>query len=124
MTPQIKENQEVSSMVLCVVGLSFTMVGLFVIADKCNVSVILGTIVGSAASILNYYLQILTLKYALNYERDKAVLIISFSKIFRMLLMSAIVLIILLVPVLHDVTGIIAMFFPQISRAVIHILKK
>lgn len=121
---QTKEHREISSMVLCVAGLSFTMVGLFVIADKCDLSVILGTIVGSAASILNYYLQILTLKYALNYERDKAVLIISLSKVFRMLLMSAVVVTILLVPVLHDVTGIIAMFFPQISRAAINILKR
>lgn len=124
MIPQTKARREIISLVLCVGGLSFTMVGLFVIADKCDLSVIWGTIVGSAVSILNYYLQIITLKCALNYERDKAILIISLSKVFRMLLMSAVAFAILLMHMLHDVTGIIAMFFPQISRAAIFILKR
>jgi len=120
---QTKLQREIKSIVFCVVGLAFIMVGFFVIADKCDLSVILGTIVGSAASILNYYLQVLTVKRAVDYERDKAVLIISLSKVFRMLLMSAVAFTILLVPVLHDVTGIIALFFPQISRAVISVIK-
>lgn len=46
---QTKLQREIKSTVFCVAGLSFIMVGFFVIVDKCDLSIILGTIVGSAA---------------------------------------------------------------------------
>ncbi len=123
MKHQTKLQLEIMSTVFCVAGLSIFMIGFFIIAGKCDLSVILGTIAGSAASMLNYYLQILTVKIAVNYERDKAVIMSRLLKVFRMLLICAAAFTILLLPELHDTTGIMALFFPQISRAVISVMK-
>ena len=99
------------------------MVGFFMIAGKCDLSIILGTLAGSAASILNYYLRVIAFQLSAKYDAQKAIFIIWMSRMLRMLLMSAVAFVILLVPMLHDITGIIALFFPQISRAAMSIIK-
>jgi uncharacterized membrane protein (GlpM family) len=123
MITQAKVQQEIKSITFCVMGLSFMMIGFFVIADKFDLSVLLGTIVGSLASILNYSLYLITLRISTKYDPKKAALVIVLSKVFRLLLMSAVAFIILIIPMLHYITGIVALFFPQISRVVISILK-
>jgi len=123
MIPQAKIKQEIASTALCAAGLSFTLIAFYIFADKFSLSVVLGTAIGAAASIGNFVLNIYTAKYAAKYDQKKATRIIWLSKAARALLMGIVAYFILLIPLIHDITGIIALFFPQISRAIIYIIK-
>lgn len=116
---QTNIQREITNTALCVVGLSLMMVSVYVLADRCDLSVVLGSIVGSAASILNYSLNVITVQFSARYDSKRAAFIILMSKILRTLLMGFIAYIILLFPTLHIITGIAAMFFPQVN----HIIK-
>ncbi len=123
MIPQAKIKQEIASTFLCVVGLSFMLIGLYIFADKFSLSVVLGTAIGGVASIGNFILNIYTAKYSAKYDQKKAARIVLHSKIIRAIFMCIIVYFILLIPLIHNTTGIITLFFPQISRAIIYIIK-
>ncbi|SHO43722.1 hypothetical protein SAMN02745217_00331 [Anaerocolumna xylanovorans DSM 12503] len=123
MIPQAKIKQEIESTSFCVAGLSFLLIAFYLFADKFSLSVVLGTVIGSAASIGNFILNIYTAKYSAKYDQKKAAHIVLLSKIIRSFLMGIIVYFILMVPMVHNITGIIALFFPQISRGIIYIIK-
>ncbi len=123
MIQQAKIKQEIASTSLCVAGLSFLLIGLYIFADKFNLSVILGTAIGGAASIGNFALNIYTSNYSAKYDQKKAARIVLLSKVIRAFLMGIIVYFILLIPLIHNITGIIALFFPQISRVIRYIIK-
>ncbi len=123
MIPQAKIKQEIASTSLCVVGLSFMLIGFYIFSGMFSLSVILGTAIGGTASIGNFILNIYTAKYSSNYDQKKADRIVLYSKVIRGFLMGIIVYFILLVPQIHNTTGILTLFFPQISRAIIYIMK-
>lgn len=116
---QIKSQQEITGTFLCIIGLLFIVLAFFIFASKCDRSVVLGAIIGCAASILNEFLAILTRQLAAKYDAKKANVVILLAYGVRVLFMSTIVLIILLLPALHDITGILALFFPLLSRAIL-----
>lgn len=118
-----KAYREVYQTALCVLGLSLLMVSFYIFTDKLNLSVVLGSVVGGAASILNYALNVITAQFSAKYDPKKAASIILMSKIARTLLMGFIAFLILLFPILHVVTGIAALFFASIRHWVIKILK-
>lgn len=124
MIPEAKINQEIKSMTLCVAGLSFILTGVFVLMDKFSLSVLLGIAVGSAASVGNFMLNIYTAKFSAKHDQKQASSIVILSKVSRAFLMGVIAYVILLVPLLHDMSGIVALFFPQISRAILYITKR
>lgn len=99
------------------------LIAFYIFADKFSLSVVLGTVLGSAASIGNYILNIYTVKYSAKYDPKKAGHIVLFSKVIRAFLMGIIVYFILIIPLLHNIAGIIALFFPQISRGIIYLVK-
>jgi hypothetical protein len=99
------------------------MVSFYIFTDRLDLSVVLGSVVGSAASILNYALNVMTVQFSAKYDSKKAALIILMSKILRTFIMGFIAFIILLFPILHVVTGIAAMFFPQVRHVVLRIIK-
>lgn len=119
---QTKAYREAFHTALCVIGLSLMMVGFYIFIDRFNLSIILGSVVGGAASILNYVLNVMTAHAAKNNQLNAASIIL-ISKIFRTFLMGLIVYLILLFPILHVVTGITAMFFANIRHWAIKILK-
>lgn len=82
--------REIASIALCVAGLSFMMIGFFVIADKFDLSVVLGTIAGSSTAILDYSLYVITLQVSTRCDPSKAVLAIVLSRVFRIVLMSTV----------------------------------
>ncbi len=123
MTLQEKLKQEIISMAFCVTGLSFILISFYIIMDKCNLSVMMGMVIGSAASIGNFILNVYTVQHSVKFDKQKASRIILLSKVIRMFLMGFIAYYILLVPLLHDFTGILALFFPQITRAFLYIIK-
>lgn len=119
MIPQAKIKQEIASTSICVAGLSFMLIGFYIFTDMFSFSVVLGTALGCITSIGNFILNIYTAKYSTKYDSQKAARIVLYSKVIRAFLMGIIVYFILLVPEIHNATGIITLFFPQISRAVI-----
>jgi hypothetical protein len=119
-----KTYREVYHTALCVFGLTLMMVSIYIFTDRLNLSVVLGSVVGGAASILNYALNVITAYISAKYDPQKAASIILMSKIARTLLMGFIAFFILFFPILHVVTGIAAMFFSNIRHWVIKILKK
>lgn len=123
MISQKKMQREMVGIALCVIGLSVNLIGVFIFIGKCDLSVILGIILGGATSILNYSLYVLTMQISAKYDSQKATLITWLSKVFRMLFMIVITFIILVIPLLHNV-GIIALFFPHISRVIMSLIKK
>lgn len=123
MIPQAKIKQEIESTSFCVAGLSFMLIAFYIFADKFSLPVVLGTVIGSAASIGNFILNIYTAKYSAKFDQKRAAHIILLSKVIRAFLMGIIVYFILMIPMIHNITGIIALFFPQISRGIICIIK-
>ncbi len=123
MIPQAKIKQEIASTSICVAGLSFMLIGFYIFTDMFSFSIILGTAIGGIASIGNFILNIYTAKYSSKYDPQKAARIVMHSKVIRAFLMGIIVYFILLVPQIHNTAGIITLFFPQISRAFIYIIK-
>ncbi|MGI6499197.1 MAG: hypothetical protein ACOX0U_10720 [Oscillospiraceae bacterium] len=115
--------REIYHTALCVIGLSFMMISFYIFTDKFDLSVLLGSIVGSAAAILSYALNVMTAQISAKYDSRKAASIILMSKISRTFLMGFIAFLILLFPILHVVTGIAALFFANIRYWVIKILK-
>ena len=99
------------------------MMGLFVIAGRFNISVVLGTVVGSLSSMLNYSLYVITLNVSRKCDAKRAALALVLSRVFRILLVSMVAFIIFMIPMLNDITGIIALFFARISCAAIAIIK-
>lgn len=118
MKNEINIQQEIYNTAFCVIGLSLMMVSIYIVTDRCDLSVVLGSIVGSTASILNYALNVMTVQIAVKYDPQKAASIILMSKILRTFLMGFIAYLILLFPILHIGTGLTAMFFPQVSRLI------
>ena len=118
-----EEQRELTRITFCVAGLSFMMMGLFVIAGRFNISVVLGTIVGSLSSMLNYSLYVITLNVSRKCDAKRAALALVLSRVFRILLVSMVAFIIFMIPMLNDITGIIALFFARISCAAIAIIK-
>ena len=112
-----------TGMVFCVAGLSCMMIGFFALAGNCDLSVVLGTLIGSAASLLGCSIHAAAARVSAKCDAGKAGHIVRLSGISRALFVSMVAAVILLVPVLHDVAGIAALFFPQISRAFISFLK-
>ncbi len=110
--------KEIYQTTLCVIGLSLMMISFYIFTDRLNTSVILGSLVGSAASILNYALNVITAQVSAKYNLEKAKLIILTSKILRIFLMSFIAFIILLFPIFNTTCGIASMFFPNIRYLV------
>lgn len=124
MIPQAKIRQEIASTTLCVVGLSFMLIGFYIFAGMFSHSIILGTAFGGAATIGNFILNIYTAKYSSKFDPKKAARIVLYSKVIRAFFMGIVVYLILLVPQIHNATGILTLFFPQISRAIIYQIKK
>lgn len=116
---ETKAQREIGGTTLCVTGLSFIMLSLFVFADKFDLSVILGTFIGSCASIFNYSLQVLVIRISTKCNSNKTKIMIWVLDVFRVIFIVSIAFIIFLVPLLHNLTGILALFFSQISRAII-----
>ncbi len=123
MMSQTKVKRDIAGNVLCVSGLSFMMIGFFILSDKLDLSIALGFVIGSTASILYYFLQVLTMQISERYNLKKGALTFLLLKIFSILFISAVAFIILLVPIFHDVTGIVSLFFSQISRVIIALFK-
>lgn len=105
-----KAYREVYHTALCVFGLTLMMVSIYIFADRLDLSVVLGSVVGGAASIFNYALNVITAYVSAKYDPKKAASIIMMSKISRTFLMGFVAFLILFFPILHVVTGIAAMF--------------
>lgn len=75
--------KEIYQTILCVIGLFLIMISFYIFTDRLDSSVILGSMAGSAASILNYALNVFTVQISAKYDPRKAALIILMSKIFR-----------------------------------------
>lgn len=113
--------REIYHNALCVIGLWIMMIGFHIIADRLDRSVVLGSIVGSAASLLNFALYMMTVQIAEKGDPTKARPIVRASKVLRAFLMGFVAFIILLFPALHVTTGIIALFFANIRYWVLRI---
>ncbi len=120
---QTKVKLDIAGTVLCVSGLSFMVIGFFILTDMCDLSRVLGIVMGSTASILNYSLQVLAMQSSAKYNFKKAALMALLSKIFGVLFIIAVAFIILLIPLFNNVTGIVSLFFTLISRAIISLIK-
>ena len=59
---QTNVKRDIAGNVLCVSGLSFMMIGFFILTDKYDLSIALGFVIGSTASILYYFLHVLTIR--------------------------------------------------------------
>ncbi len=120
---QVWAYREIISTVFCVTGLSLIMLAYFVFSNTCNVSIILGTVVGSITSILNRIIQVFVVQIEKKNSQNSATFI-SLLNIFRMLFMSTVAFFILTIPQLHSGTGTITLFFSQISRVIIKLIKR
>lgn len=115
--------KEIYQTILCVIGLFLIMISFYIFTDRLDSSVILGSMAGSAASILNYALNVFTVQISAKYDPRKAALIILMSKIFRTFLMGLIAFIILYFPIFHTTSGIVSMFFSNFRYLVIKKIK-
>lgn len=111
---QPKAYREIYRNALCVIGLWIMMIGFYFMAGRLDRSVVLGSIVGSAASLLNFVLYMLTIQIAEKHDSREASSIVLASKVLRTFLMGFVAFVILLFPALHIATGIIALFFANI----------
>ena len=75
--------REIYRTALCVIGLSVMMMSCYIFTDRLDLSVVLGSIVGSTASIFNFALNVMTVQISAKYDSKKAGSIILASKILR-----------------------------------------
>lgn len=120
---QTKVKLNIAGTVLCVSGLSIMVIGFFILTDMYDISIVLGIVIGSTASILSYFLQVLAVQISEKYNLKRAALMALLSKMFGILLIIAVAFIILLMPLFNNVTGIVSLFFAQISRVIISLIK-
>lgn len=118
-----KSYREILHTTLYVIDPWLMMIGYYALTNRFNLPIVLGGIVGSAASILNYVLNVSTVHISMAFDPKKAISIILVSKIIRAFILGLVAFTIFLSPVLHVTTGIIAMFFIRIRDIVIRAMQ-
>jgi hypothetical protein len=124
MSFQTNEKMDIAGTVLCVSGLSIMVIGFFILTNMCDISIVLGIVIGSTASILSYFLQVLAGQISEKYNSKRAALVDILLRMFSILLIVTVAFIILLMPLFDNVTGIVSLFFAQISRVIISLIKE
>ena len=78
---------------------SLLMQAVYLIISKWNYTVLLGNLLGDAAAVLNFFLLGVTVQKAAGQEEKKAKTMMQFSRIYRLIGMSAVIIIGIFVPV-------------------------
>ncbi len=101
-----------------IVGLlSVLLQAVFLIFSKWDYTVLLGTILSSAAGILNFLLLGITVQKAVEKDEKAAKKTMEVSRLYRMLFMVVVVLIGVNVPCFSIWAVVISLFFPRIAIA-------
>ena len=111
--------------IAAIVGLlSVLLQAVFLILSKWDYTVLLGTILSSAAGILNFLLLGITVQKAVLKDEKAAKKTMEVSRLYRMLFMVVVVLIGVNVPVFSIWAVVISLFFPRIAIALKPVLDK
>ena len=94
---------------------SILMQSVFLIIGKWDYTVLLGTLLGIIATILNFFLMGLTVQNALSKEEKDAKNIMKLSQSGRLFMMFAFALIGYLVPVFNAISVVVPFLFPRIA---------
>ena len=95
--------------------LSVLLQSVFLIVSRWDYTVLLGNILGFAASVGNFFLMGLTVQSAVNKESDDAKKLIKLSQSFRLLGLLIIALIAYLIPIFNVIAFAIPLLFPRIA---------
>lgn len=108
-----------------IVGLlSVLLQAVFLIFSKWDYTVLLGTILSSAAGVLNFLLLGITVQKAVLKDEKAAKKTMEVSRLYRMLFMVVVVLIGVNVPCFSIWAVVISLFFPRIAIALKPVLDK
>lgn len=121
MKASTQTNRDISSTILCVTGLCIIIIGFSIIFDKFDLSILGSLTIGAGASILNRYLY-LSKQVLQKRGADNAIVIC--LQLLRIAFMSAVVLILLVLPGFNVFWGISAMLFSPLSQLIIYFIKK
>ena len=94
---------------------SALMESVFLVLGRWDITVLLGNILGAAASVANFLLMGITVQCALDKEEKDAKTLMKFSQSGRLLMLFAVALIGHLVPVFNLVAVVVPFVFPRIA---------
>ena len=114
----IKETKHIALGVL--IG-DVAMIAVFALLKKLDYTVFLGALLGSAASILNFFLMGVRAQKAMA-DPDRAAMIIRRSYTARMLFMVAVMAVGVLAPFFHTVATVLPFLFPSITIKVMQLM--
>lgn len=98
-----------------VVVLSALMQSVFLMTKQWNYTVLLGNLLSSSVSILNFFLMGLTIQKALNKEDKNARTFVQLSQTLRIFMQFSAAAIGVLLPCFNTLTSLIPLFFPRIA---------
>ena len=109
--------------------LSVLLQSIFLIIGKWNLTVLFGNLLGTAASVLNFFLLGLTVQKAVMQDEKKAAVTMKFSQMLRMLMLFVVVIIAFLVnkycaQVFNIIALAIPYIFPRIAIALLPVFRK
>ncbi len=107
--------QETAYIAVWTLILSAVMQAVFLIIRMWDYTVILGTLLGAAANLLNFFLMALTVQKALEKEEKEAKQTMKLSHTMRMLMLFVAALLGILLPCFNTIASIIPFFFTRIA---------
>lgn len=102
----------------CVLIGSVLIQAVFLIIGKWDYTVLLGTLLGAAAAILNFFLMALTVQKAMELEPADAKKKMQFSQQMRLLMLLVLCVIGALLPCFHTIAMLIPHFIPRIGVSI------
>jgi carbon starvation protein CstA len=98
-----------------VVLMSVLMQAVFLVIGYWDYTVLLGNVLGIAASVGNFLLMGITVQHAVTKEQDEAAKLVKLSQQGRHMLIILIALVAAVVPCFHLIAALIPLFFPGIA---------
>ena len=109
-----KETKYISLLVFL---LSVIMQSVFLVIGKWDYTVLLGNLLSSVASVLNFFLMGITIQKALQKEEKDAKTSMKLSQTYRFFLLAVIVAVGVVAPCFNTWAVVIPVFFPRIAIA-------
>ena len=95
--------------------MSVFMEAVFLVIQKWDYTVLLGNLLGFAASVLNFFLLGLTVQSVLGKEEKEAKNALKLSQGLRLLMMLVVAVLAAVLPVFHLWATVIPFFFPRVA---------
>ncbi len=116
--------KETEYIALFVLLFSAVLEAVFLIMGKWDYTVLLGNLLGGGAGIINFLLLGITLQNAVKKEGDARRALIKLSQTYRFLFLIGMAVLGMALPVFHNVTTLISLFFPRLAIALRPLMNK